>query len=230
MFCELQMPRPWREGQEQRLFLNALEWVEIGDRIGIDCVWAQEHHFLEEYSHSSAPEIFLAACSQRSKRMRLGHEITLMPPNFNHPWWVAERITTLDLVSQGRVEWGTGEASSRLELEGFGLNYLEKRAMWAEAVRETAKMMCSMPYPGCSGKYFAVPTRNVVPKPVQRPHPPLWMACTNRDSLQPAALRRMGALTITFMDAGETRDWVEEDYDILRRECTTIGQAGNTNG
>src|SRR5262249_4369669 len=157
----------------------------------------------------------------------LGHGITLMPPNFNHPVRVAERIATLDLVSQGRVEWGTGEASSRLELEGFGLNYLEKRAMWAEAVRETAKMMCSMPYPGCSGKSFAVPTRNVVPKPVQRPHPPLWMACTNRDSLRLAARLGMGALTFAFMDAGEARYWVEEYYDIFRRECTPIGQAVN---
>jgi alkanesulfonate monooxygenase SsuD/methylene tetrahydromethanopterin reductase-like flavin-dependent oxidoreductase (luciferase family) len=227
MFCELQMPRPWREGQELRLFLNALEWVEIGDRIGIDCVWAQEHHFLEEYSHSSAPEVFLAACSQRSKRMRLGHGITLMPPNFNHPVRVAERIATLDLVSQGRVEWGTGEASSRLELEGFGLNYLEKRAMWAEAVRETAKMMCSTPYPGYSGRYLVVPPRNVVPKPVQHPHPPLWVACSNRDTLRLAARLGIGALTFAFMDAGEARFWVEEYYDVFRRECTPIGQAVN---
>ena len=166
MFFELQLPRPWQPDDELRLYQNALEWVEIADRIGFDVAWAQEHHFLEEYSHSTAPEVFLAACSQRTKRIRLGHGITLMPPAYNHPARVAERIAALDLVSRGRVEWGTGESSSRIELEGFGVDYIEKRAMWAETVREAAKMMCSEPYPGFAGKYFSMPSRNIVPKPV----------------------------------------------------------------
>ena len=110
-----------------------------------------------------------------------------MPPNFNHPARVAERIATLDLVSDGRVEWGTGESSARIELEGFGVNYMEKRDMWLEATRETAKMMCMEPYPGYQGKYFSMPHRNVVPKPLQTPHPPLWVACSNRDTIRLAA-------------------------------------------
>jgi alkanesulfonate monooxygenase SsuD/methylene tetrahydromethanopterin reductase-like flavin-dependent oxidoreductase (luciferase family) len=229
MFFELQLPRPWTAGSEQELIRNALEWAEIGDRVGISCAWAQEHHFLEEYSHSTAPEVFLAAVSQRTTRMRVGHGITLMPPAYNHPARVAERIAMLDLVSGGRVEWGTGESSSALELEGFGVPYLEKRAMWGECLREAAKMMCSEPYPGFSGKYFAMPPRNIVPKPVQRPHPPLWVACTNRDTLKLAARLGVGALTFSFMDAGEARYWVSEYYETFRRECRPIGQAVNPN-
>ena len=103
IFYEHQLPRPWDDGLEQRLFQDALDQVELADKLGIDYAWEVEHHFLEEYSHSSAPEVFLAACSQRTKSIRLGHGIVLMPPNYNHPARVAERISTLDLVSNGRV-------------------------------------------------------------------------------------------------------------------------------
>src|SRR5215207_2855169 len=113
IFYEHQMGRPWDDDSEQRLIHDALTQVEFADRLGIEYVWAVEHHFLEEYSHSSAPEVFLAACSQRARRIRLGHGITLMLPPYNHPARVVERISTLDLLSDGRVEWGTGAPSSR---------------------------------------------------------------------------------------------------------------------
>ncbi len=112
-FYEHQLPRPWKEGSELKLFQDALDQVELADKLGIDHMWEVEHHFLEEYAHSSAPEIFLAAASQRTKQIRLGHGIVLLPPGYNHPARVAERIATLDLVSGGRVEFGTGESSAR---------------------------------------------------------------------------------------------------------------------
>src|SRR3712207_8168975 len=130
IFYEHQLPRPWGPDDEHRLLKDALEQVELADRLGIDHVWEVEHHFLEEYSHSSAPEVFLAAASQRTMRIRLGHGIVLMPPGYNAPARIAERIATLDLVSNGRVEFGTGESASRAELEGFGINPVERRAMW----------------------------------------------------------------------------------------------------
>src|SRR5207247_8430011 len=133
IFYEHQLPRPWAEGGELKLFQDALDQVELGDKLGIDYAWEVEHHFLEEYSHSSAPEVFLAAASQRTKRIRLGHGIVLMPPNYNHPARIAERLATLDLVSNGRVEWGTGESESRAELEGFGISSSERRAWWRKA-------------------------------------------------------------------------------------------------
>src|SRR2546426_9239950 len=132
VFYEHQLPRPWDDGAELTLFQDALDQVELADRLGIDYAWEVEHHFLEEYSHSSAPEAFLAAASQRTRRIRLGHGIVLMPPGYNQPARVAERIATLDLVSKGRADWGTGESASRAELEGYGVNPGERRAMWAQ--------------------------------------------------------------------------------------------------
>lgn len=229
VFFELQNPRPWSEGCELQLYQEALDQAELADRIGIQYCWAQEHHFLEEYSHSTAPEVFLSAVSQRTERIRLGHGICLMPPKYNHPARIAERVSALDLVSRGRVEWGTGESSSRIELEGFGVDFVEKRSMWAEALRETCLMMSCTPYPGHVGRYFSMPARNVVPKPAQKPHPPVWVACTNRDTMKLAARLGLGALTFAFMDASEARWWVEEYYEIFEREVRPIARSVNPN-
>jgi alkanesulfonate monooxygenase SsuD/methylene tetrahydromethanopterin reductase-like flavin-dependent oxidoreductase (luciferase family) len=152
LFYEHQLPQPWEEDSEQRLYHQALDQIELADRLGIDYVWEVEHHFLEEYSHSSAPEVFLAACSQRTKQIRLGHGITLMPPKYNHPARVAERIATLDLVSNGRVEWGTGESATAVEMGGFGIDPDDKRTMWEEATEQAANMLAMRPYPGFNGR------------------------------------------------------------------------------
>jgi alkanesulfonate monooxygenase SsuD/methylene tetrahydromethanopterin reductase-like flavin-dependent oxidoreductase (luciferase family) len=229
IFYEHQLPRPWQEGAELRLFQDALAQVELADRLGIDYAWEVEHHFLEEYSHSSAPEVFLAAASQRSRRIRLGHGIVLMPPGYNHPARVAERVATLDLVSGGRVDWGTGESASRAELEGFGINPADRRAMWRETVEQVANMMAMDPYPGFTGQHFSMPARNVVPKPVQKPHPPIWVACSNRETIHLAAQLGIGALTFAFIDPAEARHWVTDYYETFRRECVPIGHAVNPN-
>jgi alkanesulfonate monooxygenase SsuD/methylene tetrahydromethanopterin reductase-like flavin-dependent oxidoreductase (luciferase family) len=230
IFYEHQLPRPWQEDSEERLIREALEQVELADRLGIDYAWEVEHHFLEEYSHSSAPEVFLAACSQRTKRIRLGHGITLMPPNYNHPARVAERIATLDLVSNGRVEWGTGESATAVEMGGFGVDPDDKRAMWEEATREAANMLAMRPYPGFQGRWFDMPCRNLVPKAVQRPHPPLWVACSRRETIHLAARNGLGALTFSFLDPDQAAKWVEEYYDIIKSdECVPIGHRVNPN-
>jgi alkanesulfonate monooxygenase SsuD/methylene tetrahydromethanopterin reductase-like flavin-dependent oxidoreductase (luciferase family) len=229
VFYEHQLPKPWCDGDEARLYREALEQVELADRLGFHYAWEVEHHFLDEYSHSSAPEVFLAACSQRTQRIRLGHGIVQMPPGYNHPARVAERIATLDLVSGGRVEWGTGESSAALELEGFGVSYADKRAMWREATEEAARMLALTPYPGHQGKYFSMPCRNVVPKPIQKPHPPLWVACSRRDTIQLAARCGLGALTFAFVDPAEASQWVSAYYDTLVRECVPLGCAINPN-
>ena len=229
LFYEHQIPRPWHDGAEHKLFQDALAQVELADTLGFDYIWEVEHHFLEEYSHSSAPEVFLAACSQRTTQIRLGHGIVLMPPAYNHPARVAERIATLDLVSNGRVEWGTGESASHIELGGFNVDPKCKREMWAECTRETAKMMTQSPYSGYDGQYFSMPPRNVVPKPLQTPHPPPWVACSSRDSLRYAAKYGLGALTFAFVDAEEAKFWVEEYYEIFEKECEPLTQRVNPN-
>jgi alkanesulfonate monooxygenase SsuD/methylene tetrahydromethanopterin reductase-like flavin-dependent oxidoreductase (luciferase family) len=229
IFYEHQLPRPWQPGDEQRLIREALDQVELADRLGLDYAWEVEHHFLEEYSHSSAPEVFLAACSQRTRRIRLGHGIVLMPPGYNHPARVAERIAMLDLVSGGRVEFGTGESASRMELEGFGIDPRQKREMWQEAVAEVALMLSQEPYAGHEGRHFRMPARNVLPKPVQKPHPPMWLACSSRPMIHLAAQLGLGALTFAFVDVAEAKHWVADYYDTFRRECTPIAQAVNPN-
>ena len=228
-FYEHQLPRPWKEGDELRLFQEALDQVELADKLGLDYVWEVEHHFLEEYSHSSAPEVFLAACSQRTKNIRLGHGIKLMPPNYNHPARVAEAIANLDLVSNGRVEFGTGESSSLAELGGFNIPVNLKREQWQEALEQTCNMMVMDPYPGFKGKHFSMPCRNILPKPVQRPHPPLWVACSNRETIKLAAKLGIGALTFAFVDPEEAKMWVDDYYKILKNECTPIGHSINPN-
>ena len=230
IFYEHQLPQALgRRASELKLFQDALDQVELADKLGIDHAWEVEHHFLEEYSHSSAPEVFLAAASQRTKNIRLGHGITLMPPGYNQPARIAERIATLDLVSNGRVDFGTGESASRSELEGFGINPAERRAMWREAVEQVANMMAMDPYPGFQGKYFSMPVRNVVPKPVQKPHPPMWVACSNRDTIHLAAQLGLGALTFAFVDPAEAKHWVTDYYETFKRECVPIGHTVNPN-
>ena len=229
IFYEHQLPRPWDDGAELKLFQDALSQVELADKLGIDHAWEVEHHFLEEYSHSSAPEIFLAAASQRTKQIRLGHGIVLMPPGYNAPARIAERIATLDLVSNGRVEFGTGESASRAELEGFGVDPDARRAMWRETVEQVANMLAMDPYPGYQGKYFSMPPRNVVPKPVQKPHPPMWVACSNRETIHLAAQLGIGALTFAFIDPEEAKHWVNDYYETFKRECVPVGHTVNPN-
>ncbi|MFI5351740.1 MAG: LLM class flavin-dependent oxidoreductase [Candidatus Binatales bacterium] len=228
-FYEHQLPRPWKPGQELKLFQDALDQVELADRLGIDHMWEVEHHFLEEYAHSSAPEIFLAACSQRTKQIRLGHGIVLLPSGYNHPARVAERIATLDLVSNGRVEFGTGESSAEAELGGFGIARADKREMWRESLEAICRMFVEEPFQGYEGKYFKMPVRNVVPKPVQKPHPPLWVACSRRETIHLAAQLGIGALTFAFISPEEAKQWVDDYYTTLERECEPIGYAINAN-
>jgi alkanesulfonate monooxygenase SsuD/methylene tetrahydromethanopterin reductase-like flavin-dependent oxidoreductase (luciferase family) len=230
IFYEHQLPRPWSDGAEQRLFNEALDQVELADRLGIDFAWEVEHHFLEEYSHSSAPEVFLAACSQRTRNIRLGHGIRQVIPQYNHPARTAEVIATLDLVSQGRVEFGTGESSAELELGGFGIPVAEKRKIFLEATEQILNMLAMDPYPGYRGRYFDMPCRNIVPKPVQRPHPPVWVACSQRETIRMAARLGIGALTFAFVDPAEAQSWVDEYYSIIKSDqCVPIGHAVNAN-
>src|ERR1700730_2988066 len=121
VFYELQLPKPWNPGDERRLFHQALAQVVLADRLGYDYAWQVEHHFLEEYSHSSSPEVLLAAAAAKTNKIRLGHGIRQVIPNYNHPARTAESLATLDIVANGRIEFGIGEGATRLELGGLRL-------------------------------------------------------------------------------------------------------------
>jgi alkanesulfonate monooxygenase SsuD/methylene tetrahydromethanopterin reductase-like flavin-dependent oxidoreductase (luciferase family) len=230
IFYEHQLPRPWDAGSEHKLLKDALEQIELADRLGFDYLWEVEHHFLEEYSHSSAPEVFLAAASQRTSRIRIGHGIVQLPFGFNHPARVAERIATLDLISDGRVDFGTGESSSEMELGGFGVERARKRAEWSEALDVVTRLMVEEPFAGHEGPGLTMPPRNVVPKPLQKPHPPLWVACSRRETIHLAATKGIGALSFSFIEADEARKWVADYYGTIASEdCVPGGFAVNAN-
>ena len=161
VFYELQLPRPWNEGDERKLFHQALEQVELADRLGFDYAWEVEHHFLEEYSHSSAPEVFLAAAAARTRSIRLGHGIRQVIPNYNHPARTAEGLATLDIISNGRVDFGIGEGATRLELGGFDIPAKEKRAMALEAGRADRQHDGDGALSRLRGQCFTMPCRNV---------------------------------------------------------------------
>src|ERR671937_2766666 len=159
IFYEHQLPRPWTEDGEYELLQRSLDQVELADRLGIDYAWEVEHHFLEEYSHSSAPEVFLGAASQRTTRIRLGHGIIQLPTN--HPIRVAERVATLDLLCGGRVELGLGEGQGPVELHPFGARVREKRDVWEEAVQALVPAFTRSSWQ-CQGRHFNFPARHVL--------------------------------------------------------------------
>jgi alkanesulfonate monooxygenase SsuD/methylene tetrahydromethanopterin reductase-like flavin-dependent oxidoreductase (luciferase family) len=227
VFYEHQLPRPWSDTSERELIRDALDQIALADSLGIQYLWEVEHHFLEEYSHSSAPEVFLAAASQRTTRMRIGHGVVQTAPRYNHPARIAERIAMLDLVSDGRVEFGTGESSSEAELGGFGVDRDSKREAWLEGLEVAIRCMTETPFGGVDGRFVSMPPRNVVPKPVQKPHPPLWVACSRRDTILLAAEKGIGALSFSFVEPEDAKHWVDDYEAVLRDRCVPVGLAVN---
>ena len=180
--------------------------------MGYDYAWEVEHHFLEEYSHSSAPEVFLGAASQRTTNIRLGHGVIQLPTN--QPHRVAERVATLDLLSKGRVELGMGEGAGPAELHPFGTQVRSKRDRWEEAVKAIIPMFTKESWE-FHGQYHDFPARNVIPKPYQKPHPPLWVACSNIKTIGQAGEWGMGALGFTFVSPDAATAWVNKYYNNL---------------
>ena len=212
IFYEHQLPRPWHETSEYDLFQQSLEQVELADQLGYDYVWEVEHHFLEEYSHSAAPEVFLGAASQRTKTIRLGHGVVQITTN--QPHRVAEKVATLDLISGGRVELGLGEGAGPAELHPFGVQVRSKRDRWEEAVQAIIPMFTKDNWE-FHGQFFDFPARNVIPKPLQKPHPPLWAACSNIQTIGKAGEWGMGALGFSFVSPDAARAWVHKYYNNL---------------
>ena len=230
VFYELQIPKPWDAGSEHRLIQDSMEQVQLADRIGIDYAWSVEHHFLDEYSHCSASEVFLTALAAKTERIRVGFGIRQVIANYNHPSRTAEAVSMLDLISNGRVEFGIGEGATRLELHGYGIPAKRKQALSLEAAEQIANMMVMEPYPGFEGEGFSMPCRNVLPKPFQKPHPPMWLACTNRRTIETAARNGLGALAFTFVNEEEARTWADTYYSIIKSdECVPLGHCVNAN-
>jgi len=196
LIYEIESVKPHAPGHEYKVFWETMAQIELADRLGFDSVWTVEHHFLSEFSYCSAPEVFLACVSQRTKRIRIGHGVVVLP--FNHPVRVAERIAVLDIMSNGRVEFGTGRATSMAEILGFGMQPQDTRPRWTEAVEMIPRMWREDPF-SHRGQYWTVePPVSVIPKPIQKPHPPMWVAATNPATFALAGERGLGVLCFTL--------------------------------
>ncbi|MFT3851344.1 MAG: LLM class flavin-dependent oxidoreductase [Ilumatobacteraceae bacterium] len=193
LMYEMQAPEPHTPATDHDLYNRVLDQVELADQLGYDYAWAVEHHFLPEFARCPAPEVLFGAMSQRTKRIRIGHGVVLLPPEYNHPIRVAERIATLDVLTNGRVEFGTGRSSTLIEMNGFGVDPETTKEVWEEAVSIIPRMMMEDPFE-CNGKFFKVPPRTIVPKVVQKPHPPMWVGCTQPASFEGAGEKGLGAL------------------------------------
>src|SRR5438309_3211389 len=225
LFMELSVPRPWTPGSERQVYENALEQVRLADELGFDYVWAVEHHFLEEYSHCSAPDLFLTACAMQTTRIRVGHGIVACVPQYQSPIRVAERAATLDILSGGRVELGTGRSATWPELSGFGANPDETKKTWDEFVRVIPKMWTEERF-SWKGRAFSMPERAVLPKPIQKPHPPLWVAVTSPGTELDAADRGLGSLGLTFGGYKEQESKIAE-YRRRIQLCEPVGEFVN---
>ncbi|MEW6297289.1 MAG: LLM class flavin-dependent oxidoreductase [Thermodesulfobacteriota bacterium] len=217
LLYEMETPRPWHALSEYNVYWEALAQIELADRVGFDYVWEVEHHFLEEYSHSPAPEVFYGAVSQRTRNIRIAHGVRLLPFNFNHPIKVAEQAAVLDITSNGRVDVGIGRSTTAQELDGFGVDYEKTRDEVREALEIIVKAWTEdvLEY---NGTLIQVPPRRVVPKPIQKPHPPMWMACVAPDSYEMAGDRGLGVLSFNF-------NWeqVQKSMESYRKACARRG-------
>src|ERR1700726_3492515 len=157
---ELSGPRPWTAGSERKVYENALEQVRLADELGFDYVWAVEHHFLEEYSHCSAPDLFLTGGGRRRSRIRVGHGVVACVPQYQSPIRIAERAAALDILSGGRVELGTGRSATWTELGGFRANADETKKTWDEFVRVIPKMWTQERF-RWQGRALLMPERTV---------------------------------------------------------------------
>jgi alkanesulfonate monooxygenase SsuD/methylene tetrahydromethanopterin reductase-like flavin-dependent oxidoreductase (luciferase family) len=221
LFYELTSDDPNEPGLVQRRFHEAIEQCELADKLGFTGVWAVEHHFLPGYSSMSSPELFLAAVSQRTTKLRLGHAIMHLPYKINNPIRAAERIATLDILSNGRVEFGGGRATSHEELDGFDVNPADTQSQWAEAMQIIPRMWTEDWFEYESDQ-IRIPRRQITPKPVQQPHPPMWVASTQPSSVQFAGEHGLGVLGFGISDA-KNSDYVTMYRNALKNAKPAAG-------
>src|SRR5580704_3262456 len=196
LIYEAQTADPSRAGDRQ-VFGEVLEQALLAEEMGFDVIWAVEHTCLTEYAHMSAPETFLAFVAGATKRIGIGHGVICLPPQMNHPVKVAERCATLDILSGGRLHVGFGKGGTQQEAGPFGYQLEELRPKIEEAMRLVPRFWVEDMVEH-HGTYIDVPPRPVHPKPLQDPHPPLYMACTHNDTLLDAGARGIGALVLGF--------------------------------
>ncbi|MDJ1138107.1 LLM class flavin-dependent oxidoreductase [Streptomyces iconiensis] len=209
MIFEAQMADPSRE-QERQVLQDCVEQAVYAEEMGFDRVWAVEHHSLKQYAHMSASEIFLTWVAARTERIRIGHGVVTMPFGYQHPVRVAERAAMLDVLSGGRVDIGAGRGATRQEMSMFGVRSEDTYPQMEEALRifSSAWREDEFEWHGS----LDIGPGAVLPRPVQDPHPPLFMACSKHDTLKLAAELGIGALVMGFAGADDVRE-MRKVYD-----------------
>lgn len=208
VFCSAVVgPRPWEESEPER-FRQDLEMGIKADEVGFDSFWAPEHHFLEEYSHNAASHLTCLAVGMRTEKIRLVTGIMNLCAPINHPVRVAEQIAMIDIYTNGRIELGTGRGSGSTEVNSWGLQNEETKGYWEEAIRAIPKMWTQDLF-SHDGEHFSVPERNVLPKPLQKPHPPLWVTATNPDTVERAGRMGLGVAVFSFQSPQALEPLVE---------------------
>jgi alkanesulfonate monooxygenase SsuD/methylene tetrahydromethanopterin reductase-like flavin-dependent oxidoreductase (luciferase family) len=217
------------ERNEHECLMDELAIIEVADRVGFKYAWASEHHFLDEYSHLSASEAFMAYALARTKNIHIGSGIINITPPVSPPSRVAEKVAMLDHLGQGRFEWGTGRGSSSTEVHGFGIETMdETRDMYDETLPEIIKMMQPGEYGPFDGTFFSMPRRNVLPKPYTNPHPPIWVAAGSPGTFEKAARLGLGVLCFT-MGTPDTLAPLIEVYKKNIEKAEPIGGYINNN-
>ena len=223
-----QMHVPPGDAEHER-FLREVDVAIAVDDVGFKYDWAPEHHFLEHYSHQPAPEVFLSFVAARAPRIHVGHAIVNITAAVNHPARVAERIATLDHLTEGRVEFGTGRGSSSAEWGGFAIpNAALTKDMWLESIEQVPRMWRDEPYE-FEGRFFRMPKRNVLPKPFSKPNPPIWVACSSPQTFTQAGEMGLGALCFVNGTLEDIRGLVKAYKDAIRRCTRPVGGFINDN-
>ena len=220
LLLEVQIASPTR-AREREALLQTVEQGVLAEELGYDGVWAVEHHGLVEYSHSSAPEVLLAFIAARTRSIAIGHAVTLTPGWYNHPIRVAERVATLDVLSEGRVRWGSGKSASLTEQGSFGVIREELDGQWREALEMIPRMWRAEVFEW-EGRYYRIPPTAVIPKPHQEPHPPIYAACSRPESVVLAGSLGVGSLNF----AAGSDDQLEEKVASYRQAVRSARAPG----
>ena len=217
------------ESAEHDRIMDEVAFIVAADKAGFKYTWASEHHFLTEYSHLSASESFLAFVAAKTNNIHIGSGIFNITPPVNHPARIAERVAMLDHLSEGRFEFGTGRGSSTTEQKGFGIEDSDlTREMVAETLPQIVRMWKDEDY-SYEGKFFSMPTRNVLPKPYSKPHPPIWMAAGSPSTFDLAAELGVGVLCFGFSTPDQLTPLVSR-YKEKIEDCTNpVGGFVNNN-
>ncbi|MFD0359201.1 LLM class flavin-dependent oxidoreductase [Streptomyces sp. NPDC127110] len=216
---------------EHKALLEETQYVIQADKSGFKYAWASEHHFLEEYSHLSANEVFLGYLAAATERIHLGSGIFNPLAPVNHPVKVAEKVTMLDHLSKGRFEFGTGRGAGSHEILGFlpGITDMNHtKEIWEETIAEFPKMFLQEEYEGFQGKHWSLPPRKIFPKPYGKAHPAMWYAAGSPSSYAMAAKKGLGVLGFSVQKVSDM-EWVLEQYKTAIQEAKAIGAFVNDN-